>query len=65
MSQLQLVVFDKHSAKVAIDPGEIAQVVPTVRDDWTMITLRNGHEHMVHHDFQRVVRIINEARKGT
>jgi uncharacterized protein YgiM (DUF1202 family) len=55
-------VFDKHSAKVAIDPGEVDQVVPTVRDGWTMITLHNGHEHMVHHDFYRVVKIINEAR---
>jgi hypothetical protein len=62
MSQLQLVVFDKHHARVAIDPGEITQIVPTVRDDWTMITLRNGHDHMVHHDFNRVVDTINRAR---
>ena len=62
MSQLQLIVFDKQAAKVAIDPGEITQVVPTVRDDWTMITLHSGHEHMVHHEFHRVVKTINEAR---
>ena len=62
MSQLQLVVFDKQAQKVALDPGEIAQVVPTMRDGWTMITLHGGHEHMVHHDFDRVVRTINQAR---
>jgi uncharacterized protein YgiM (DUF1202 family) len=65
MSQLQLIVFDKQVGKVAIDPGEIAQVVPTVRDGWTMITLHSGHEHMVHHDFYRVVKIINEARTSS
>jgi hypothetical protein len=27
-----------------------------------MITLHGGHEHMVHHDFQRVVQTINQAR---
>ena len=62
MSQLQLVVFEKQAQRIALDPGEIAQVVPTIRDDWTMITLRGGHENMVHLDFQRVVMTINEAR---
>jgi predicted RNA binding protein YcfA (HicA-like mRNA interferase family) len=36
--------------------------VPTMRDGWTMITLHGGHEHMVHHDFHRVVQTINQAR---
>lgn len=56
-----LITVDQGNRKIAINPDEVAQVVPMTSPGWTLITMRNRIEHAVVGEWTDLMRRINLA----
>lgn len=58
-----LIILNKGTGNVAIDPGEVVEVHPSYRSPgWCLVTLRNGHEHSVEGFLEDVTAKINAGK---
>lgn len=58
-----LILFDKGSCKVAVDPNEVVEVQPIFPSPgWSLLTMRNKKEHAVIGLLENVVDMLNAAK---